>query len=90
MFSGRLFRRTSISAFRKVDDKLPPKLQPNEWKSGEIPWLIMGLGNRRALGGLLERLQETSLKDRPLKLIASDQQGKSRLVTLTPKASVVS
>ncbi len=88
--AGVLWALVSEDVDRRIaqtNGTMPPKLHPNEWKSGQIPWLIMGLGNRRALGGLIERLQETTLKHRPLKLMAADPQGGSRLVTLTPRAA---
>lgn len=61
------------SVSEEVDQRLsktqdqPLKLAPSEWKTGDIPWLIAAVGDQRLINALQQRLQETTLKDRPLK-----------------------
>ena len=43
------------------------KLAPKDWKSGDIPWLIIAAGDQRLIKALQQRIQETTLKGRPLK-----------------------
>jgi len=52
------------------------KLAPKDWKSGEIPWLIIAAGDQRLIKTLVERVQETILKDRTLKFWIADGGGK--------------
>ena len=52
------------------------KLTPKDWKSGKIPWLIIAAGDQRLIKALLERVQETVLKDQALKFWIADGGGK--------------
>ena len=45
----------------------PVRLAPKDWKSGDIPWVIVAAGDPRLVKALQQRLQETVLKGRPLK-----------------------
>lgn len=54
----------------------PIRLRPDEWRSGEVPWIVLTLGDQRVLGGLLKQLTETVFKDRPAKLRARGADGK--------------
>lgn len=71
------------SVSEEVDQRLsesqdqPLTLAPKEWKSGDIPWLIAAVGDQRLIKALQQRLQETTLKDRPLKSRATDTDDKS-------------
>lgn len=40
-----------------------PRLRPNEWRSGEIPWLVETIGEPKAAALLLKRLVETRFPD---------------------------
>jgi cytolysin-activating lysine-acyltransferase len=70
------------SVSEEVDQRLsktqdqPLKLAPNEWKSGDIPWLIAAVGDPRLIKALQQRLQESVLKDRPLKSRSTDTDDK--------------
>jgi hemolysin-activating ACP:hemolysin acyltransferase len=61
------------SVSEEVDRRLsasgdaPVKLGPKDWKSGDIPWLIIAAGDQRLIKALLQRLEKTVLKGRPLK-----------------------
>ena len=59
------------------------KLAPKDWKSGDIPWLIIAAGDQRLIKALVKRVQETALKGRPLKLRVAVKEDKA-LATATP------
>lgn len=71
------------SVSEEVDQRLSEtqdqllKLAPKEWKSGDIPWLIATVGDQRLIKALQQRLQETTLKDRPLKSRTTDKSDKA-------------
>lgn len=50
-----------------VEGDKPVKLEPKDWKSGDIPWLVMAIGDKRFLKSMLEQVQSKSLNGRPLK-----------------------
>lgn len=47
------------------------RLRPDEWKSGEIPWLIDAVGSAEGVSAGLRWLSETPFKDRRIKLITN-------------------
>lgn len=67
----------------EVDRKLsgeggePVKLEPKDWKSGDIPWLVMAIGDKRFLKNMLEQVQTKSLNGRPLKTRQPSGAGQS-------------
>ena len=54
----------------------PVRLAPKDWKSGDIPWVIVAAGDQRLVKALQQRLQETVLKGRPLKSRSTDTNDK--------------
>jgi cytolysin-activating lysine-acyltransferase len=58
----------------EVDERLsrevsaPIKLRPDEWRSGDILWLVDVIGAPDAVRQLLTRLQSEAFKDRPVKV----------------------
>jgi len=70
------------SVSEEVDRRLsesrdaPVKLAPKDWKSGDIPWLIIAAGDQRLIGALRQRVEKTVLKGRPLKSLAAQKDGK--------------
>ncbi len=54
----------------------PIRLRPEEWKSGDIAWLVEAVGDPRALVGLIEHVKANELKDRPVKMRIRGQDGK--------------
>lgn len=42
----------------------------SDWKSGDNPWLVISVGNKRLVEVLLQRMQERVLKGRPLKSLS--------------------
>ncbi len=66
----------------EVDQKLasnttgPLRLRPDEWKSGDILWLIDAVGPPQVINGLIENLHKNVFKGRPLKVRGRDEEGK--------------
>lgn len=53
-----------------------PRLAPNEWRSGNVPWVIMAIGDTKIIGGLLQQLAKNVFKEHPAKIRARGQDGK--------------
>ncbi len=65
----------------EVDKRLsnavnPLGLTPAEWNSGDIPWVIVGAGEQKILGGLLAHLKTTVLPGREVKMRVQGADGK--------------
>jgi cytolysin-activating lysine-acyltransferase len=60
----------------------PPRLQPNEWKSGEIAWLIDAVGAQQAVQGMVQRVRGQVFKGRPVKVRTMGQDGQPTLRVL--------
>jgi cytolysin-activating lysine-acyltransferase len=58
------------------------RLRPDEWKSGEIGWLIDVVGKGKGLDAALQWLKTGPFKERRLNLIARDKQGAVAVSTL--------
>lgn len=69
----------------EVDQRLtsqatgPIRLQPAEWRSGDIPWIIHTVGEPKILGGLMEQLTKTVFKDRAPKMRIRGEDGKAKV-----------
>lgn len=72
---------------REVDKRLsesldkPIKLAPDEWKSGDIAWLVVLAGNPQAIAPVLKKFQDTTLKGQPLKMRSRSKDGKTVVST---------
>ncbi len=70
------------SVSEEVDQKLsanftgPLRLRPDEWKSGDILWLIDAVGPAEVLDNLVANLHKTVFKGRPLKIRHRGEDGK--------------
>lgn len=66
----------------EVDEKLssnldtPIKLRPDEWRSGEINWLIEILGDQKIMQGLYTKLKDDVFKGQTFKVRAQGEDGK--------------
>jgi hemolysin-activating ACP:hemolysin acyltransferase len=58
------------------------RLRPDEWRSGEVAWLIDAVGDSKALNAALQWLKAGPFKERPLSLIVRDKQGSATVSTL--------
>lgn len=80
-----LWARVSEEVDQRLSENTgkPVKLDPNDWHSGDIPWLILAAGDQRVIKTLLQRVQKTVLKDRPLKF-RSPNKGDKAVAPTTP------
>jgi cytolysin-activating lysine-acyltransferase len=66
------------SASDEVDKRLsedlsiPIKLRPDEWRSGDVLWLIDAVGEASAIPHLLRQVRETAFKARDVKMRTVD------------------
>jgi hemolysin-activating ACP:hemolysin acyltransferase len=78
----------SVSA--EVDKRLsenpaaPSRLRPDEWRSGDILWLVEAVGDTRVLPGLLKQVGEKLLKGRELKMRTRGTDGKVTTAVVRP------
>ncbi len=69
----------SVSA--EVDQRLhqsidqPIRLKPEEWRSGDIVWIVEAVGEQRAVTATLEHLKQNELKDRTVRLRVKGKDG---------------
>lgn len=68
-----------LSAFEQ-----PMRLKPEDWKSGDILWIMIAEGDQRVLSGLVQRLRQSVLKGRPIKVRAQGADGKLQVQVLEP------
>ena len=52
------------------------QLKAKEWQSGDIPWIMMALGDRTITGNLLKRVTKTIFKGRSPKMRTRGPDGK--------------
>ena len=52
---------------RLSDITAPLRLKPNEWRSGDIPWIVLATGGRKVIEGLIQQLSKTVFKGKPPK-----------------------
>ena len=73
-----LWAHVSPEIDRQLSEQLdkPVRLKPQDWRSGDIPWIIMALGDPKVLGGLLQNLAQSVFKARPAKMRARGPDGK--------------
>jgi cytolysin-activating lysine-acyltransferase len=58
------------------------QLKPEEWKSGDILWLVHAAGETRFVRHVVDELAKTTLKGRQIKVLGRDQEGKSKIHVL--------
>jgi hemolysin-activating ACP:hemolysin acyltransferase len=84
-----LWARVSPEVDKKLSENLhlPIRLRPDEWKSGDILWLVDAVGDPRVVPQLLKQLLETSFKGREAKVRAAGEDGKITVRRLGVSAS---
>jgi hemolysin-activating ACP:hemolysin acyltransferase len=60
----------------------PIWLKPQEWKSGELIWVVAAVGDGRVVQAMLKRLHETEWANKQAKMLARDKHGKPTVATL--------
>jgi len=73
-----LWAKVSAEVDKKLSENLhvPIRLRPDEWKSGDILWLVDAVGDPRVVPQLLKQLLETSFKGRETQVRAAGEDGK--------------
>src|SRR5262245_29209042 len=79
-----LWASVSPEVDRRLAENLntPIRLRPDEWRSGEILWLIDAVGDRRVVPGLLKQLADNTLKGREIKVRGRGEGGKVEVKNL--------
>ena len=73
-----LWASVSAEVDKKLSENLhlPIRLRPDEWRSGDVLWLIEAVGDQRAVPQLLKQLVETTFKERGVKMRVPGENGK--------------
>jgi len=66
---------------RLSDLSAPWRLQPDEWRSGDIPWLVELVSDTRTQQALLKHLGETVFRGRGIKMRVRGADGKMQIGT---------
>jgi hemolysin-activating ACP:hemolysin acyltransferase len=66
---------------------LPIRLRPDEWRSGDVLWLIDAVGDSRAVPQLLKQLVATRFKGREVKFRVPGENGKVTVQRIAETAS---
>jgi hemolysin-activating ACP:hemolysin acyltransferase len=79
-----LWASVSPEVDRRLAENLntPIRLRPDEWRSGDILWLIDAVGDRRVVPGLLKQLADNTLKGREIKVRGRGEGGKVEVKNL--------
>jgi hemolysin-activating ACP:hemolysin acyltransferase len=79
----------------EVDQRLtagiaqPLRLKPEDWRSGDILWLVDAVGPQKLIGSMLQQLHAKVFKGRQVKLRTQGPNGKPavRMMELKPQAA---
>ena len=52
------------------------RLNPKDWRSGTIPWIILTMGDKRVVADLIKKLTQGALKEQAPKIRSRDNDGK--------------
>ena len=78
-----LWATVSVDADKRLSDlSVPARLRPDEWRSGDIPWLMEFVCDARIQQALLKDLGENTFKGRPMKMRVRGADGKPQIGTL--------
>ncbi len=61
-----------------VDDP-KPRMEPRDWRSGPIPWIISAIGHKAAVTQLLEQFVTSRFPDSPPKIRIRDNDGTAKI-----------
>ncbi len=65
------------------------RLSPNDWRSGEIPWIVLATGDGKVLGSLLQQVSSNVFKGKPATIRARGPDGKVMIGQLEAKPETV-
>jgi cytolysin-activating lysine-acyltransferase len=82
-----LWASVSSDVDRRLSENLeqPVSLAPNEWKTGDVPWLMAAAGDGRIVNEMIKQLQDKSLKGRPFRIRVRGKDGKDAVGTFQPQ-----
>jgi hemolysin-activating ACP:hemolysin acyltransferase len=84
-----LWATVSAEVDRRLSDlSVPGRLRPDEWRSGDIPWLMELVCDARVQPALLKDVGETGFKGRPIKMRVRAADGKTQIGTFRGAAEV--
>jgi hemolysin-activating ACP:hemolysin acyltransferase len=81
------------SVSTEIDQRLagnldkPMQLEPSEWRSGDLIWLVDAVGEPRVVEKVLEELRKTAWKGRGVKMRVRDKDGRTLLSSLPAVAA---
>jgi cytolysin-activating lysine-acyltransferase len=82
-----LWASVSTAVDQRLSDLSAPwRLQPDEWRSGDIPWLVELVSDTRTQQALLKHLGETVFRGREIKMRVRDADGKMQIGTFKGEA----
>ena len=77
-----LWASVSTAVDQRLSDMSTPwRLQADEWRSGDIPWLVELVADPATQQALLKHLGETVFKGRGIKMRVRDAEGKTQIGT---------
>jgi cytolysin-activating lysine-acyltransferase len=84
-----LWATVSAEVDRRLSDlSVPGRLRPDEWRSGDIPWLMELVCDARVQPTLLKDVGETGFKGRAIKMRVRGADGKTQIGTFRGAAEV--
>jgi cytolysin-activating lysine-acyltransferase len=86
--AAALWASVSAEVDRRLSSELerPIRLRPDEWRSGDILWLISAVGDARLIPQFLKQLERTAFKGREVKLRTRGRDGKTTVELLSKAA----
>ncbi len=83
-----LWANVSPEIDRRLASQLeqPMKLEPGDWQSGDIPWIVAAFGEPKAVDQLFRQLTKSVFTKTPAKLRTRDKDGKPFVGRLEFKA----
>jgi cytolysin-activating lysine-acyltransferase len=82
-----LWASVSTAVDQRLSDlSIPLRVNPDEWRSGDILWLVELVADTKIQQALLKNLGDTVLKERGIKMRVRDADGKTQIGTF--KAAV--
>lgn len=72
-----LWAMVSEDVDRKLSDTNDQsiRLKPEDWRSGSIPWIVLAMGDKRVVAGLIKRLTQDVFKDQAPKIRSRNDDG---------------
>ncbi len=56
-----------------------PRLEPRDWRSGPIAWIVTAIGHKTAVTQLLEQVVKSRFPDSPPKIRVREQDGSAKI-----------